>query len=137
MGATALPVARPMISTRLLRLALWTTAPANFAVAALLLVPGSAAGRLLGLPAQVPMLYAALLALFVALFGATYVWLALQAEISRPLLALGALGKFLAFLITAALWAQGLAPDPWAALFIGDLLLAAVFAAWLRGPVRS
>lgn len=125
-----------MISTRLLRLALWATAPANFAVAALLLVPDSAPGRLLGLPAEVPMLYAVLLALFVALFGAMYVWLALQADIDRPLLALGAIGKFSAFLLTSLLWTQGQASDLLAGLFIGDLLFAALFAAWLRGTAR-
>lgn len=125
-----------MISTRLLRLALWTTAAANFAVAALLLVPGSAPGRWLGLPALVPILYSSLLALFVALFGGMYFWLARQPQIDRPLLALGALGKAAAFLLVLALWMQGQASGALASLFVGDLLLAALFAAWLRGPVR-
>lgn len=126
-----------MISTSLLRLALWTTAPANLAVAVILLVPGSAPGVLLGLPPEVPPFYGALLALFVALFGVMYVWLALQQEIDRPLLALGAIGKAAAFLLTLLLWTQGQVSALLAALFVGDLLYAALFAAWLLGPRRG
>lgn len=118
-------------STRLLRLALGLAAAANFGVATLLLVPGSVPGQLVGLPASVPILYASLLALFVALFGGVYAWLARQAEINRPLLALGAIGKALAFLLGITLGLAGLASTRWTGLMLGDLLLAALFASWL------
>lgn len=118
-------------STRLLRFGLGLSAAANFGVAALLLVPGSAPGQLAGLPESAPVLYSSLLALFVALFGGVYAWLAGQVEIVRPLLALGAIGKALAFTVGLALWLAGLASSRWTALMVGDLLLAAWFALWL------
>ncbi|MDP3857133.1 MAG: hypothetical protein Q8Q73_05130 [Stagnimonas sp.] len=122
----------PWPSTRLLRFGLGLGAAANFGVAALLLVPDSAAGQLAGLPsASVPILYASLLALFVALFGGVYAWLAAQVEINRPVLALGAIGKALAFILGIVLWLAGSTSARWTGLMVGDLLLAALFAAWL------
>jgi hypothetical protein len=125
---------KPFVSDSLLRAALWTTAGMNLAVALLLLNPQSAAGRLAGLPQEpAPAVYAALLAAMIALFGGAYAWLARAARIDRPLLALAAIGKSSAFLIVFALWAQGLASGRFTALMVGDLLFAAIFAAWLLG----
>lgn len=113
----------------IVRCALWVSAPANLAVAALILFPASTLGQFVGLPEPAPhWVYRSLLALFLALFGGAYAWLALQPQIHRPLLALSAIGKFGAFAITLALWTRGLAADRWMMLMAGDLLLAGAFA---------
>lgn len=122
-----------MTPTNVVRRALWATVPANFGVAALVLVPGSAPATLLGFPDTAPHpVYRVLLALFLALFGAMYAWLAMQPRIDRSLVALGAIGKALACTSVAALWAAGHASGRLAAVMSGDLGLALVFWWWLR-----
>jgi hypothetical protein len=122
---------------RVVRLALWATAPANFAVAGLVLAPTSALGEAAGLPAPAPALvYRALLALFLALFGGAYAWLACQPVIDRPLVGLAAIGKTAAFTLTFALWLAGAASGRWVFLLAGDLPFAAVFVWWLWGGER-
>lgn len=119
---------------RIVRAVLWMTAPANFLVAGLILQPTSVLGQLAGLPQDTPALvYRSLLALFLALFGGVYAWLALQPRIDRPMLALGAIGKGLAFVLTVALWTIGEASTPWLGLLCGDLLCVVVFVWWLAG----
>lgn len=78
---------------RILRTALSVTAVFNIVVALVASMPDSALGQAAGLPSGVPLLYALLLAWTIALFGLFYGWLARQAEIQRPLVAFGALGK--------------------------------------------
>ena len=124
-------------SLTLLRAALWATAVANLAVAGLVLAPHSAPGQLAGLPdAPVPAVFRVLLALFIALFGATYAWIASRAPIDRGLLALGAIGKSLAFVGVLVLWTMGLASARFTLLMVGDLVFAALFLAWLFGEER-
>ncbi|WP_420467411.1 hypothetical protein [Panacagrimonas sp.] len=125
---------------RLMRWALWTSVPANFAVAGLFLCPGSATGLLAGLPQPPPHpLYGSMLALMVAAFGVAYAWLARHDAISRAFVAFATAGKFLAFLIALVLWLGGELSGRFALLMSGDLLFAAVFTAWLldsRGRAR-
>ena len=121
----------------LLRAALWTTALANLGVALLVTAPQSALGQWAGLPgAPVPAVYRVLLASFIALFGLCYAWLARRTVIDRPLLTLAAFGKLLAFMGVSGLWIAGDASARFALLMVGDLILAALFLAWLFGDPR-
>jgi len=121
-----------MSPTAVLRRALWLSVPANFGVAALMLAPDSALGRVVGLPAAAPHpVYRVLLALFLALFGGAYAWLAMRLRIDRAFVAFGAIGKALAFGSMLVLWLMGFASGRWTLLMAGDLGFAAVFAWWL------
>ena len=75
-----------MIDERTLRRALWFSVFYNLSGTFLFAFPQSFAGRLAGLPSSVPALYAAMLGFFVLLFAGTYLWLALQREIVRPMM---------------------------------------------------
>lgn len=114
-----------------IRRALWTTVPFNFGAACLFAFPSSFLGQLAGLPPSVPILYRVVVAFFVALFGATYAWLALQPRIDRPLVAFSALGKSGVFAVILALWLLGLAPARGVLIASGDLIFAVIFAWWL------
>ena len=113
-----------------IRRALFVAALFNFGAALAFAFPTSL-GQLVALPAAPP-LYAALCAVFVALFGGSYAWLALQPTISRPLVAFGAIGKTSAFVLFFTLWFFGHASFLLMLGGIGDLAFAAVFATWLR-----
>jgi hypothetical protein len=93
----------------------------------------STLGPLVGLPAPVPRVYAALLAMFVLLFGGSYAWLARQPEIDRPLVALAAIGKASAFTLAALFWLLGDIGGRAVIAVTGDLMFALVFAWWLLG----
>ena len=67
-----------MSPDKLVRRALQISVPFNLGAAVLFAFPGSILGRIAGLPTSVPGLYCAMLALFVALFGCAYAWLAVQ-----------------------------------------------------------
>jgi hypothetical protein len=116
---------------RFFRRVLWSTAVLNLGAAVLFTFPDSLPGRILGLPATVPLLYRVLVGLFVALFGGVYAWLAVQATIDRPLVALGAIGKAGAFGGVLLCWVLGATTGLMPALFSADLLLAGIFAWWL------
>lgn len=82
----------------------------------------------------------ALLALFLALFGGAYAWLAAQPRIDRAFVAFGAIGKSLAVATTVVLWTLGLASGRWMPVMTGALAFAAVFAWWLaveRAPAAA
>jgi hypothetical protein len=120
-----------LIDDRRLRAALWFSVIFNLAGAFLFAFPQSLAGRLAGLPEAVPVLYRALLGYFVLLFAGTYLWLALQRVIVRPMIAQAAIGKASAFAIVALCWLEGAAGGRAVIATTGDLVLAAIFAAWL------
>jgi hypothetical protein len=121
------------MSERTLRISLGLACPFNLFAAALFAMPASALGQLMGLPADVPAVYSALVGLFVGLFGATYGWLAFRPHIDRPLLWLATIGKFAAFAIAVTLWlTQELAVQGVAAA-VGDFAFASMWLAWLRG----
>lgn len=111
--------------------ALAVSTPFNLAAAFVFGFPNSALGRVQGLPADPPALYRALVALFLVLFACAYAWLSLQKEISRPLLALGAIGKAAAFLTFLSLGLANLCSARLALGSIGDALLALIFGWWL------
>ncbi|SRR5258706_12977749 len=115
------------------RTALGLSVPFNLAAAYLFAMPGSALGRMQGMPADAPPLYCALVALFLCLFAGAYAWLCVQSEISRPLVAFSAIGKSLAFFTFVLLWLGKLGPASAARGSIGDAVLAGVFAWWLLG----
>lgn len=102
----------------------------NVVGAALFAFPESL-GWLFGLPAAPP-LYTNLTALFVVLFAASYAWLAAQPQLDRSLLALGAIGKCLAFVLFAALWLAGEVSLLFFLVSFGELAFALIFASWLR-----
>jgi hypothetical protein len=116
---------------KFLRRTLWVSVAYNFAAAMLFAFPASSLGRLAGLPAPVPPVYSALVAFFVALFGAAYAWLACQPAIDRPLVAFAAIGKTGVFVLIFVLWLLGSAPSRGVLAAIGDLALAGVFFSWL------
>jgi hypothetical protein len=116
---------------RIMRRALWTTAVMNLAGAAMFAFPDSV-GRLGGMPPG-PRVYTAFIAVLVALFGATYAWLARQPRIDRPLVAFSALGKTSFFVVVVACWLDGELPAQALGGATGDLVFATIFAWWLRG----
>jgi hypothetical protein len=116
--------------------ALWATTAFNVFGALLFFFPGSAAGQLAGLPAEVPVLYRAIVALFVLLFAGAYAWLAMQARPDRPMIALAASGKAGVFLLALVLWLGAQAPLRMVLAIGGDLVFAAIFVWWLAGTQR-
>ena len=93
-----------MSREHVLRPALWTAAFFNLAGAYPFAFPASSLGQFAGLPADVPVVYRAMTALFVLLFGGAYAWLAMQPTINRPFVAFGAIGKAAAFMTVVVLW---------------------------------
>jgi hypothetical protein len=125
-----------MSREQILRPALWTAAFLNLVGTLLFAFPGSRLGQFAGLPPDVPIVYRALVALFVLLFGCAYAWLAMQPTINRPFVAFGAIGKAAAFMIVVLLWLRGLAPVTSVSAISGDLVLAVVFLWCLRDRRR-
>jgi hypothetical protein len=120
-----------------IRKVLWATVFYNLAGALAFAFPESV-GQLAGLPVPVPRLYSVLLAIFVLLFGAVYLWLALQPTIDRPLLGFAALGKSSVFVAAVVLWLLGEGPGWFIPGATGDLIFAAIFTWWLRAaPVHA
>ena len=115
---------------QILRRALRATVVFNLGGALLFAFPESL-GQLAGLPAPVPRVYSATLAMLVALFAATYAWLARQPRIDRPLVAFFALGKAGFFAVVLLCWLFGEVPGLALAGAAGDLAFAAIFAWWL------
>ncbi len=117
-----------------MRGALLVAALFNFGAALLFALP-TTLGQLVALPSAPP-IYTTLVALFVALFGASYAWLALV-RIDRTLLALGAIGKMSAASAFFMLWRTGDASLLLMLGGLGDLAFAAIFFWWLRATAPS
>jgi hypothetical protein len=115
-----------------MRRILWIAAVFNMCGAFLFAFPESPLGQLVGLPVPVPGIYSAILAFLVALFGATYGWLATQPTIDRPMVAFFAVGKAGVFALVGAFWVAGAVPGPAVLVASGDLIFAVLFARWLR-----
>jgi hypothetical protein len=120
-----------MINDTMMRRVLAAAALFNLGGAVAFAVPSSMGGRLMGLPADVPTVYRALVAFFVLLFGAMYAWLARQERIDRAMVAMGALGKAGAFAIVAGIWMAGQMPGRSVIAISGDLVFAMIFGRWL------
>lgn len=121
---------------KVIRRALWATAVFNVGGALLFAFPASV-GQLAGLPGPVPHVYSAFLAFMVALFAATYAWLARQPRIDRPLVAFAALGKAGFFAVVFVCWLLDEVPVRAAVAASGDLAFAAIFVWWLRAEAAA
>jgi len=124
-----------MLTETSLRRVLLAAALFNFGAALAFTLP-TTLGAVAELPAAPP-LYTTLVALFVLLFGGSYLWLALQPVISRPLLALGAIGKTTAAVAFTLLWLCGEASLLLMLGGLGDLAFAVVFFVWLRSTASN
>ena len=93
--------------------------------------PSSGLGQNYGLPADVPMLYRALLGFVLALFAGMYAWMAAQSTVVRPLLWLGVIGKGGAFATMLLLYAAGKVSVTTAMMLLGDAILAVIWLVWL------
>ncbi len=120
-----------------MRRTLWATTVFNLGGALVFAFPSSPLGQLVGLAGPVPPIYRASLALFVALFGGAYAWLARQPVVHRPLVAFSAVGKSGFFAVMFLLWLLGEAPGLVVLAASGDLVFAAIFAWWLLGDRRA
>lgn len=120
-----------VINEQLVRISLWISVPFNFLAAYAVLLPGSALGQLIGLPPDVPLIYAALLSFMVGAFGCVYAWLASRPLMNKPVLAIGAIGKTGVFVIALALWLMGEGPGGVVFVATGDLAFATLWVMWL------
>lgn len=116
---------------RLIRPVFGLSAVFNFGAAFLFAFPATPLGQWIGLPSPVPVVYSGLVAMFVALFGGMYAWLAMQLVLPRPMVALAAIGKTSAFLLAVILWLAGEVSARLVQLSIGDLVFAAIYVQWL------
>jgi len=121
----------------LIRSSLWLTCPFNFGAGLTFAFPASPPGQLIGLPAEVPAIYAAASGFLICLLGGMYAWMALQTEINRPMLYVGAIGKAGVFILVAALWSVGSAPLMLVFVASGDLAFATLWFWWLLAGSRS
>jgi hypothetical protein len=122
---------RTVATTAAVRVSLGLSVPFNLLAAYAFALPDSALGTLIGMPADVPQLYALTLAFLIGQFGCTYAWLAAQACPHRPLVAFSAIGKSGVFLIVLLLWLSGAASGRLVLIACGDLLLALLWLRWL------
>ena len=120
-----------MVNEKWIRATLWISVPFNFAAAWALLVPGSWLGGLIGLPVDVPLIYAALLSFMIFGFGCVYAWLALRSDIDKSVLAIGAIGKAGVFVVCFSLWFLGEVAGTGVLVASGDLTFAAIWGLWL------
>lgn len=118
------------------RRVLWTSAAFNLGGALLFAFPASL-GQVVGLPAEVPGIYRAFVALFVVLFGGSYAWLAAQPTIDRAFVAFAAIGKASAFALILLFWIAGEGSLRGVAAGAGDLVFAGIFAWWLGQTARA
>jgi len=107
------------------------SAPFNFGAALVLAFPASAAGQMVGLPAEVPLIYRLLVAMLVGLFGGIYAWVAMQSSVHRVIAAFSATGKATVFVMALALCLKGEVGLGLVALASGDLAFAALWIYWL------
>ena len=118
-----------------MRLALRTSTFLNFGAALLFAFPSSL-GQLMGLPTPVASFYSVFLAFLIALFGATYGWLARQPVIDRPLVVFSSIGKTGFVVISFFCWLLGEVPLRTVVLANGDLAFVAIFVWWLLGETE-
>lgn len=114
-----------------MRIILWASVVLNAIGAALFAFPTAPLGALLGLPDPAARLYNTLCALFVALFGGAYVWLARQPQINRPLVAFAALTKASVFGVFLIFWLRDVVTTLGLLFVFPHLVIASLFAWWL------
>ena len=113
-----------------LRGALLATAVMNTGAGIAFLPPAQGLRTLMGFPDGEP-LYLATVALFVLLFGAGYLWVALTGHPERLFIALSAAGKLGFVVVVVILWASGGLPLRALVTGLGDLPFGLLFAWWL------
>lgn len=118
------------------RRSLWLSIPFNFIAAFAIAFPTSAIGRALELPEQGANFYTLFSGGLVGLFGLMYLWNALQPSIDRPTLAVGAVGKSFAVLLSAILFHCGMFSGLALLVISGDLVFAGLWLYWLLGNSR-
>lgn len=122
-------VSRPVISDRVIRLALWLTVALN-GLGTVIFGQVAVGGSSAFLPVAMPRFAAGHLAWVIALFGVVYGWQAMEPQINRGLIAIGGLGKVGFFLLTLAYWLVGDVPGQMAANATPDLLFGLLFLLW-------
>lgn len=105
--------------------------------AALLFAFPESLGRLAGLPGGGPRFYVWLLAVWVALLGLVYLWLAQREAVDRPLLGTAALIKASVFVVAIASFVRGELTATALLPAGADLVFAALFVAGVRGAGRG
>lgn len=120
-----------MVNSKMIRRVLWVGVAFNALVATMLMFPET-----LGVPAALPPIesdfYRWMLSYFVVLFCATYAWLALAPTISRPVVALAAIGKTGSFFIALiCLFRRDIQLETFF-ISVGDVAFALYFFSWLR-----
>ncbi len=116
-----------------MRNALFATAALNLIAGIGFLPPAAGVRALAGLPAGGDPLYLSMVALFVALFGVGYLWVAMANRPERLFIALGATGKLGFFLLVVGFWLAGSLPAMALPGGAADLGFALLFFRWLRG----
>ena len=126
-----------MINSNIIRSVLWVGVVFNAVVALMLMFPDSL-GILAALPPIGSDFYRWMLSYFVVLFSATYAWLALAPTISRPVVALAAIGKTGSFIIAIVCLFRGDIELKTFSISLADLAFALYFFHWLRStPVSA
>lgn len=115
-----------------MRRTLWASVLLNGTGAALFAFPSSPIGTMLGLPDPTARLYNTLCALFVALFGGAYLWLARQPHINRPLVAFAAITKASVFAVFLIFWLRDVVTTLGLFVVFPHLVVALLFAWWLQ-----
>jgi hypothetical protein len=121
-----------MSRDRVMRAALWVTVALN-ALGVAVFAPSALGYPSPLIPLAAPPYYAAQLGYVIALFCGVYGWLAMQREINRPLVIVGALGKLGFFALGVAYWFAGDLPGSVVAKATPDLGLAGIFFWWASG----
>jgi len=116
-----------------MRRALQLTTAFNFLAAFSLAFPATALAQFMGLPPDAPLIYRALAAGAVGLFGFAYAWLSMQPVIDRPLVVFSIFGKLAAFGSVVVLALYGDLPLRSVVMTTPDLLFALVFIWWWGG----
>lgn len=117
-----------------LRSAMFATAVMNL-LASILFLPGSTALRALaGLPDGAPPVYLATIAMFVVLFGAGYLWVAVTGRADPLFVGLAGVGKISFVALLVVFWAGGSLPPSVPLTAVGDLLFGVLFLKWVLAP---
>ena len=124
------------VDTATMRKVLWVGVAFNALVALMLMFPETL-GALAALPPVGSVFYLWMLTFFVVLFGATYGWLAMAPEISRPIVVLAVVGKTGAALVALVCLLRGDIQLRTFSVAIGDLAFAAYFFLWLRATAPA
>lgn len=120
----------------IIRGALWFSVALNL-LGVYVFVPAAMGRESAMLPIPGPPFYIAQVALVIGLFCGVYAWLALQTEINRPLLIVGALGKLGFFGSTVIYWLTGDLPAAVVPQSSPDLVLALIFLWWTWTEKRT